>query len=97
MKLFHVGPQYFWCVVVRINANGIKKDILAYAVTQLLLYLRQARRFQRTCVVARGVNEIDGNDLAFDQDRKSTRLNSSHTVISYAVFCLKKKNNDATL
>src|SRR5438034_2278859 len=27
----------------------------------------------------------------FLQDRKSTRLNSSHTVISYAVFCLKKK------
>src|SRR5436190_13587925 len=31
----------------------------------------------------RRVNELD---------RKSTRLNSSHTVISYAVFCLKKKN-----
>ena len=30
------------------------------------------------------------NELA--ADRKSTRLNSSHTVISYAVFCLKKKN-----
>src|SRR5437588_5887863 len=31
-------------------------------------------------------------NLAFaDVDRKSTRLNSSHTVISYAVFCLKKK------
>src|SRR5690348_17577865 len=27
------------------------------------------------------------------QDRKSTRLNSSHPSISYAVFCLKKKNN----
>src|SRR3712207_9231113 len=27
-----------------------------------------------------------------DQDRKSTRLNSSHANISYAVFCLKKKN-----
>src|SRR5438132_4186706 len=27
----------------------------------------------------------------FAEDRKSTRLNSSHTVISYAVFCLKKK------
>src|SRR3712207_8297863 len=27
------------------------------------------------------------------QDRKSTRLNSSHANISYAVFCLKKKNN----
>src|SRR5690349_23127777 len=29
-------------------------------------------------------------------DRKSTRLNSSHVETSYAVFCLKKKNNDAT-
>src|SRR5205814_10106219 len=29
-----------------------------------------------------------------DKDRKSTRLNSSHLGISYAVFCLKKKNND---
>src|SRR5690606_14021467 len=28
-----------------------------------------------------------------DRDRKSTRLNSSHVKISYAVFCLKKKNN----
>src|SRR5256885_8887764 len=30
-------------------------------------------------------------------DRKSTRLNSSHLVISYAVFCLKKKTSTATL
>src|SRR5699024_11560641 len=30
-------------------------------------------------------------DLALMQDRKSTRLNSSHVSISYAVFCLKKK------
>src|SRR5437588_8506152 len=30
-----------------------------------------------------------------NRDRKSTRLNSSHTVISYAVFCLKKKNFQA--
>src|SRR5256885_6098199 len=29
-------------------------------------------------------------------DRKSTRLNSSHLVISYAVFCLKKKKNNIT-
>src|SRR5258708_19530425 len=28
------------------------------------------------------------------RDRKSTRLNSSHQIISYAVFCLKKKNNN---
>src|SRR5256885_12857515 len=30
----------------------------------------------------------------FSRDRKSTRLNSSHLVISYAVFCLKKKNTN---
>src|SRR5438034_1551684 len=38
----------------------------------------------------------NGYDLiglgTLEVDRKSTRLNSSHTVISYAVFCLKKKN-----
>src|SRR3954463_14233899 len=32
--------------------------------------------------------------MLFRSDRKSTRLNSSHTIISYAVFCLKKKNRD---
>src|SRR5256885_8288975 len=31
------------------------------------------------------------------RDRKSTRLNSSHLVISYAVFCLKKKNEESNL
>src|SRR5256885_8476468 len=33
---------------------------------------------------------------AFRRDRKSTRLNSSHLVISYAVFCLKKKKYEFT-
>src|SRR5256885_8583679 len=31
------------------------------------------------------------------EDRKSTRLNSSHLVISYAVFCLKKKKNNIAI
>src|SRR5260221_9958054 len=35
-----------------------------------------------------------GDDPVGARDRKSTRLNSSHTVISYAVFCLKKKKKD---
>src|SRR5688500_20015664 len=34
----------------------------------------------------------DPGDHSRQPDRKSTRLNSSHLVISYAVFCLKKKN-----
>src|SRR5215204_4703148 len=37
-------------------------------------------------------DEIVISDGTSTSDRKSTRLNSSHTVISYAVFCLKKKN-----
>src|SRR2546430_8275223 len=36
--------------------------------------------------------ELDGLGGAGLRDRKSTRLNSSHSQISYAVFCLKKKN-----
>src|SRR5260221_1335635 len=37
----------------------------------------------------------DGQPVGIE-DRKSTRLNSSHTVISYAVFCLKKKKKQNT-
>src|SRR5690625_6017667 len=43
------------------------------------------------------INVIDRTDMSEEisdllTDRKSTRLNSSHVAISYAVFCLKKKN-----
>src|SRR5258708_24441192 len=41
-----------------------------------------------------GAARVGRIDLAEAQDRKSTRLNSSHQIISYAVFCLKKKKND---
>src|SRR3712207_6850753 len=37
------------------------------------------------------------DNVALVEDRKSTRLNSSHANISYAVFCLKKKKNRKTL
>src|SRR5260221_4620143 len=42
--------------------------------------------------VVRISENVDRHDDR-EGDRKSTRLNSSHTVISYAVFCLKKKKN----
>src|SRR5258708_20674055 len=55
---------------------------------------RAARRSRRTCfppgasrLPSAGGREAPGGK----QDRKSTRLNSSHQIISYAVFCLKKK------
>src|SRR2546430_13753547 len=43
--------------------------------------------------LVRAVCSPDGRKIAFSlkPDRKSTRLNSSHSQISYAVFCLKKK------
>src|SRR5438445_9640379 len=40
-----------------------------------------------------GGHSIDSVEPIYGLDRKSTRLNSSHANISYAVFCLKKKNN----
>src|SRR5437588_3655677 len=48
---------------------------------------------QHQCVLAHGAvtHGVGAGGAGGNQDRKSTRLNSSHTVISYAVFCLKKK------
>src|SRR3712207_8730856 len=44
----------------------------------------------------RRVCSLLANLLRYSADRKSTRLNSSHTNIPYAVFCLKKKNRHIT-
>src|SRR5258708_29764400 len=42
-------------------------------------------------------NPPEARQRGIQSDRKSTRLNSSHQIISYAVFCLKKKKNDRAL
>src|SRR5437588_4863326 len=47
------------------------------------------------CSLLESCSNISAWGRSFFRDRKSTRLNSSHTVISYAVFCLKKKNASA--
>src|SRR3712207_7739842 len=49
------------------------------------LFRHPGQKIQRAAVVC----DVRGGD--FFEDRKSTRLNSSHANISYAVFCLKKK------
>src|SRR5438034_6321361 len=51
-----------------------------------LLFLPLLRRKNHS-----GPGRVRHSRYGFRADRKSTRLNSSHTVISYAVFCLKKK------
>src|SRR2546422_2686419 len=43
----------------------------------------------------REISQRDPSGLACVRDRKSTRLNSSHGYISYAVFCLKKKKKNS--
>src|SRR2546430_5936102 len=56
---------------------------------------------RRSCIHPLGeeklVQAVEGRKVALfhclEQDRKSTRLNSSHSQISYAVFCLKKKKH----
>src|SRR5256885_11940985 len=60
--------------------------------------VRRRRRLLRGDVDAAGASgrllwrsRLSGGARRRDADRKSTRLNSSHLVISYAVFCLKKK------
>src|SRR3712207_8408282 len=64
---------------------GIGRDTLAfwvgYAANEVLPVVARLRRWWRGCA------------RSCSADRKSTRLNSSHANISYAVFCLKKKNN----
>src|SRR5256885_9782639 len=56
----------------------------------VLICLRISK--ERLCYLYVGYKQ-SGYAYSRSEDRKSTRLNSSHLVISYAVFCLKKKNN----
>src|SRR5256885_4697609 len=55
--------------------------------------------FPSTCMLDFWITSFSNrpaHDCVSGVDRKSTRLNSSHLVISYAVFCLKKKKNKIT-
>src|SRR5258708_12804614 len=64
-----------------------------FPYTTLFRSLREtARHRQRHLarIAGRDVREVA--PISRTSDRKSTRLNSSHQIISYAVFCLKKKN-----
>src|SRR5438034_2346531 len=58
------------------------------------MQMREADEKMLSSILARVAALENENKNLRDEakDRKSTRLNSSHTVISYAVFCLKKKN-----
>src|SRR5256885_8303144 len=72
-------------------------DALPISLRQTCFFqqLNNQKRGQRD-FFARLKNESIPAGKRKSPDRKSTRLNSSHLVISYAVFCLKKKKNNTT-
>src|SRR3712207_6900614 len=66
---------------------------LGVLLDMLFLPLERSPNCRKEKIVVEGLlDEVDGSFL-HGRDRKSTRLNSSHANISYAVFCLKKKKN----
>src|SRR5690625_6479517 len=65
--------------------------LAAAGLERLELHSRIAGYIEpEVCLPAGGQGAV-GIESRVDEDRKSTRLNSSHVAISYAVFCLKKK------
>src|SRR5258708_18148219 len=82
-------PQVF----VEIEAAGLREIEIAGAVQRNQFFVEPqwsaaGGQAQNNCGI--------GTNRAGDEDRKSTRLNSSHQIISYAVFCLKKKKTIST-
>src|SRR5688572_18423887 len=76
----------------------VRRDVLAAEITSLLFDLEAAKRkltadqLYELEIASRVTAPTDAEiEAEYRKDRKSTRLNSSHSQISYAVFCLKKK------
>src|SRR5260221_2260854 len=73
---------------------GVSKPALAPVLSAALFGLAAGALFSGPLADRLGRKTVlVGSVAVFAVDRKSTRLNSSHTVISYAVFCLIKKKN----
>src|SRR2546429_763106 len=86
------------CLVVGWRSSGLHicRDTNSYLWQLLLLSDNADRQGWRYGQFHRNLRRHAHRHRAESQDRKSTRLNSSHGYISYAVFCLKKKKNNAT-
>src|SRR5690625_4077746 len=76
------------------GANKVGLTIEGAGESGLLVTTHFFKRLQEEGIPTHYI-KTDMNDVSmYVQDRKSTRLNSSHVAISYAVFCLKKKKKE---
>src|SRR5258708_18871596 len=78
----------------RIAAVPLVLGVVFLALTRALAASPPAARKPAVNVILITIDTVRANHLGCygaKEDRKSTRLNSSHQIISYAVFCLKKK------
>src|SRR2546430_10807215 len=81
------------------RSRGFLSGFRLFAVRASCIILKDADGFGDLAVLDQLANvrlHVAGRNAPrlFGKDRKSTRLNSSHSQISYAVFCLKKKKHE---
>src|SRR5688572_26422382 len=109
-RLEYPGP---WLPEPLAEPNQESAELASSLTTAFLVLLEQLTPTERAVFLLREVFELDFDEIARSVgkseantrqiltrargDRKSTRLNSSHSQISYAVFCLKKKNRKLRL
>src|SRR5699024_11557788 len=75
----------------RITENGETEEVQIDDIKAGdLLLVKPGEKMPLDGKIVKGKSQVDESMLT-GEDRKSTRLNSSHVSISYAVFCLKKK------
>src|SRR5256885_12374127 len=79
---------FFFLMIRRPPRSTLFPYTTLFRSPQIQILVRLNRGVDRP----RASPEMRNKAIAGKRDRKSTRLNSSHLVISYAVFCLKKKN-----
>src|SRR5438132_10901932 len=90
----HMSTTNFFCFFS--SSSGPPLDLLSFPTRRSSDLITRSSEFipttpRRECFPFCSQMSLP---MRSSRDRKSTRLNSSHTVISYAVFCLKKKKND---
>src|SRR2546430_8724415 len=77
--------SFFFFLMIR---RPPRSTLFPYTTLFRSLVLEYERRRRFPILI---FEKVTGHDIPIVTDRKSTRLNSSHSQISYAVFCLKKK------